>query len=374
MIKIHIMHILHSFGIGGLENSLANLINGMDRYKFDHSICVLSDEMAGLAKIARDDVKTFKVRRKFKHDPTLIFRLVQLLKKERPDIVRTYNWGAVEGILAAKISGIKSTVHSEHGFDIGEIVKKKLRRVLARRVIFMYCDRIIVPSLSLRKWLIEDVKVAAERIVYIPNGCDTAVFCPGRMPQIRKGFGIKDSDIVLGTVGSLKKLKGQDVLLEAFSGIKETGLKLMIVGDGPDKERLASMAEKMGLSGKILLTGSVIKPADIYKSIDIFVLPSLSENSPNCLLEAMATGLPIVATDVGDVSCILDNGTAGVIVQPRDASALTAGIKSLLNNLSMAQEKGRLARKTVEERFSLNKMTSEYEQSYQQILSGKEQA
>jgi glycosyltransferase involved in cell wall biosynthesis len=137
---------------------------------------------------------------------------------------------------------------------------------------------------------------------------------------------------------------------------------------------LVNMAKNTGLSGKISFTGGIAKPADIYKAMDIFVLPSLSENAPHCLLEAMATGLPVVATDVGDISHILDKGMAGVIVRPRDASALAGGIEGLLKNSDMAQKKGRFARKIVEERFSLSKMISEYEQICRHALREKGKA
>jgi sugar transferase (PEP-CTERM/EpsH1 system associated) len=370
--KTSVTHILYSFGIGGLENGLANLINKMDRDKFDHTVCVLSDEVSGFVKITDTPVRTFKIKRMFRHDPTLVPRLACFLRKQRPDMVRTYNWGAVEGIIAAKISGINTVIHSEHGFDMDEVVKQRARRVVARRALLRYCDMIIVPSAGLKQWLTEKVKIDGKKIEYIPNGCDTGVFFPGKAPHIREGLGISDADIVVGTVGTLKEIKGQRVLIEAFSEIRAPGLKLVIVGDGPDRKALEDMAGDMGVSNEVFFTGAVSDTAEVYRCMDMFVLPSLSENSPNCLLEAMSTALPVVASDVGDVRHITDNGAAGVIVRPRSPRELARAIQGLLGDRETAREKGIRARKRIEGHFSLGNMADGYERAYGKVLSGKE--
>ncbi|MDD5173491.1 MAG: glycosyltransferase [Candidatus Omnitrophica bacterium] len=364
--KIRIMHILYSFDIGGLENNIVNLINRMDRGRFSHSICIFSDRMAALQKIEIKDVKVFIVKRKFANDPTLIFRLARLLRNEHPDIVGTYNWGAIEGIPAARLAGVKRVVHSEHGFDLEEIYRKKLRRIFVRRFLLKKCDKIIAVSRLIKRWLMETVKIAEDRIVYVPNGCDLKIFYPGKDMERRRSLGIEDRDIVIGSVGGLKEIKGYDLLIAAFTKIakERDDLKLLLVGDGPQKERLKKLAEEAGVAEKIIFTGEIIETAPFYRAMDIFVLSSLAENFPIALLEAMATGLPIVATDAGDAGYMLDAGAGGLLVTTKDAAAIAKGVEYLLNDRTEAVKKGGIARKRVEELFSLDRMTGAYESLY----------
>jgi glycosyltransferase involved in cell wall biosynthesis len=304
----------------------------------------------------------------FSHDPTLIFRLILLLRKERPDIVRTYNWGSIEGILAARISGIKSIIYSEHGFNLEEIVQQKRRRILIRGWLLRFCDRIIVPAKRIQKWLIDVVGVTEEKIVYIPNGCNTDRFYPGKDEKAREMLGIKNSDIVVGTVGSLNKIKGQDLLMEAFAKASNGNMRLVIVGEGPERERLAEVAAGANIGDKVIFTGRIVDPAPLYRAMDIFVLPSLSENAPNSLLEAMSTGLPVIATDVGDVSYILEEGRCGIIVKPNDVSAIAHAIDFYLRNNSDAAEKGAFSRQRALELFNVKKMISAYESLYISLM------
>ena len=370
---IRIIHILYSFDIGGLETGIVNLVNKMDSNKFSHSICIFSRSIGSLEKIKNKNIKIFIVNRKFRHDPTVIFRLVSLLKRENPDLVRTYNWSGMEGIAAATLVGIKHIIHSEHGFNLEEIFKQKIRRMLTRKVLFNSCDKVIVVSKFLEKWLIEKVGLESNKIIYLPNGCDTKFFFPGRDETKRQQLGIRDNEIIIGTVGSLKELKDQESLAKAFAKLNKSynNLKLLIIGDGPKRKDLEIFVGDLGLAGRIIFTGNVADTAVFYRAMDIFALTSISENEPNTLLEAMATGLPIVATDVGDVRYMLDGENGGIVVKPKDIYAIADGIEYFLKNKQAARDKGGFVRKRTEELFNLERMVSAYEKLYLDILENK---
>lgn len=367
---IRIMHILHSFDVGGLETVIANLINRMDAGMFLHSICVFSKRTGALHLINDRNINVFIINRNFKHDPTVIFRLARLLKAEEPDMARTYNWGAVEGIIAAKLAGIKHIVHSEHGFDIDEILIKKKRRVLVRKILLRFCDKVITVSQVLQRWLVETVGIDANKLAYIPNGCDLNRFYPGRDEKIRNILSVKKNEILIGSVGSLKDLKDHGNLIRTFAAVNRycPDLKLVLIGDGPKRKDLEALAREQDVSNKVVFTGAVVDTAPFYRAMDIFVLPSLSENAPNVLLEAMASGLPIIATDVGDVRYMLDGEQGGIIVKPKDTEAVARGIGYFVKNISAAREKGNFVRNRAEKMYGMNDMVRAYQSAYLTLM------
>jgi len=370
--KINIMHVLYSFGLGGLEGGIASLIDTMDQDRFSHSICVFKDDLASLKKIKSTNIKVYVVKRFFGNDPSLIFRLCAFLKRHRPDIVRTYNWAGVEGIIAARLCGIRAVIHSEHGFDIDEISRKKARRVLARRLVLPRCDRIIAVARSLQRWLIDDVGIKSERVAYIPNGCDVARFYPGKDAGLRRNLGIEDDEAVIGTVGSLTGLKDQKGLLEAFAKVSagRHKLKLLIVGQGPLRKDLEALAKQLVVRECTVFTGAVAESAPYYRAMDIFVLPSISENMPNALLQAMATALPVIATDVGDVRYMTDGEKGGMLVKPKDVLAIEKGIGYFLDDPAAAKDRGGFARKRVEQGFDIRDTAKKYESLYVSAVGG----
>lgn len=367
------MHVLYSFDFGGLETCVANLINHTASDRFSHSLCVFSSKLSALEKIKNKALKTFVIKRNFKHDLSLFFRLAQLLRKEKPDILATYNWGAIEGILAAKGNGVRGVIHSEHGFDMEEVFERKRRRVLARRILTRFCDNVVTVSKALQKWLIENVQVDENKVQYIPNACDPEHFYPGKNPEKRKALGINESDFVIGTVGALKELKDQATLLKAFARVVRFNphVRLILIGEGSEQEHLENLSEDLGVKDKMLIISNVSDPAPFYRVLDLFVLPSLAENFPMALLEAMSSGLPIIATDVGDIPYMLDGNKGGVIIKPGDINALFDGIKLFLKNPEVAREKGSYVRTRAEDLFSIDQMVNRYESLYTSVANGK---
>ena len=371
--KIRIVHVLYSLGLGGLEGVVAGLVRGMDTEIFSHSICILENDLASLEKFNLSGVDVHIVKRHFRHDPTVVLRLVRVFGKLKPDIVATYNWAGMEGIVAARLCGIKNIVHSEHGLGTEEALKKKRGRLLERRILLKCCVKVIAVSRAIQAWLIDKVKADGGKVICIPNGCDTSEFHPGKDLELRKRLGINDSDAVMGTVGSLIELKGHKELLEAFSRIarSRSGVRLMFVGDGPLRKDLEELSGKLGIKEKVIFAGRVMDVSPFYRAMDSYALSSFSEALPMALLEAMATALPIIATDVGDVKYMLGGGKGGIIVKPKDVDALESGMRYFLDHPDAARENGNFARKRAEVSFNIVKTKDAYEKLYKSLTENR---
>ena len=371
--KIHVMHVLYNFGIGGLEKRLAVLLNKMDRDVFSHSVCVFNDNYEAKQYVENEKVRYFTLKKGRGNDLALIFKLRALFAKEKPDIIRTYNWGGVDGIIAACLIGKPVLIHSEHGFNLDEIKIKKRRRIYARKLLLNRADKVIVVGKVSKDWLVNDVRIEKGKVVYIPNGCDLSEFSPQVNDGARTRLGIEKDDFVIGSVGALKGLKDQETLIRAFGEASEgfNNMKLLLVGDGPQRDYLGTLARDLKIEEKVIFAGFMDKVAAAYQCMDIFALPSLSENCPNVILEAMATGLPIIATDVGDIRNMVGGERGGILTGVQDVHATKDAISSFFNNPEIRRKKGEFVRRRAEELFSIETMVEAYEKLFNEVLVEK---
>lgn len=246
------------------------------------------------------------------------------LRDWQPDVMVTSNWGSIEWAMANLLPVVRH-IHVEDGFGPEERATQLPRRVWMRRI-FLRRVQVVVPSLTLRKiatdiwWL--------PRVRYVPNGIDLSRFSIAA----REGNEVP----VIGTVAALRAEKNLGRLLRAFQLIADdTVAHLVIVGDGPMREELQALAKDMGLSARVRFTGHTDKAQDFYRDFDIFALSSDTEQMPLSVLEAMASGLPVVSTDVGDVRAMLVEDNAPFVVAQDDA-ALADALRRLLANPARA--------------------------------------
>jgi glycosyltransferase involved in cell wall biosynthesis len=198
------------------------------------------------------------------------------------------------------------------------------------------------------------------QIAQIPNGVDTDIFKP---------FLPSNNQTNITFIGRLDKMKGVQVLLEAFKALNEDSVTayLNIIGDGPDREKLKNCAVQAGIADSLNFCGEIVDIKPFLEKTAVFVLPSLSEGLPNVLLEAMACGLPIVTTRVGGNIDLIRDGVNGILVEPEHSDQLYQAMKKLLIDKNLAEKLGREARKTAEEKFSLQGITDQYLRLYQQL-------
>lgn len=371
-----IVHIILRLHIGGLENGLVNLINQMPRDRYRHAVICLKEYTDFRERIQDRNVPIYALNKLNGKDPGMYVRLWRLLRRLRPDIVHTRNLAAMDSVLSAFAAGVPCRIHSEHGWDVYDLYGKNWKYNLIRRACRPFINHYIALSRDIERWLATTVKVSPDKLSQIYNGVDTELFHPrGRSREMTSISEYFDSNsIVIGTVGRLAEVKDQLTLVRAFARLIEDTpcfrdrVRLALVGDGPMKQEVRSLVESTGLQDLTWMPGPRDNVNEILRSFDIFVLPSMNEGISNTILEAMATGLPVIATDVGGNPELVKCGKTGLLVPASDPEAMANAIKDYLDDPHMMRSHGRAARERVETSFSLETMVDRYMSIYDSML------
>ena len=315
---LFIMHVIHHLVIGGMENGIVNLINRLPRGRFRHVVVCIEDYSDFARRIERDDVELIACHRSQIGIWRLRWQLFTLFRRLRPDIVHSRNLSGLDALLPARLAGCK-TLHSEHGFDIDNLNGAASKPALLRRFHEPFVRGYICVSKDLRRLMIEQWGIPVAKVRQIYNGVDTELFTVAHFdryemfPEVLRG----DDLFVVGTVGRVRAIKDQATLLRAVAYVLEhqprlrERLRLVLVGDGPQLAELKTMVDSLGIAAQCWLPGARNDVATIMQSFDLFVLPSLNEGISNTLLEAMATGLPVLATAVGGNVELVEEGVVG---------------------------------------------------------------
>ena len=375
-----IAHIIFRLGIGGLENGLVNLINHMPADRYRHVIICLTHATDFRARIQRADVMIHELHKADGQDWGLYRRIWRLLRELQPDIVHTRNLSALEAQLPAWLVGVKARVHSEHGWDIfdpdGRNVKYQRLRRLFRPLISHY----IALSKQLEAYLHTAIKVPPPRLSRICNGVDSNRFRPEPAPHAHRPMPIADfaspDSCVIGTIGRMHGVKDQLNLVQAFIQLhamtdRSQRLRLVLVGDGPLREPALQMLDQHGIRDLAWLPGERNDVAELLRGFDIFVLPSRAEGISNTILEAMASGLPVVATDVGGNAELVDRNTNGFIVPPADPQALAEALHRYVLEPTLIERHAQASRARIEAQFSLEHMVRRYLDVYDAVLGDR---
>ncbi|MBX3464414.1 MAG: glycosyltransferase [Planctomycetes bacterium] len=282
-----------------------------------------------------------------------VSRLRGWLSAQRPELVLTYNWGAIEAAIAARSLGLP-LVHHEDGF-LPEEAERRLRRRSWLRRLALRGVPVVVPSQVLRRIATTEWKLPPAQVHHLPNGVDLGRFRPAPPP----------AEPVVGTVGGLRAEKDHATLLRAFAGLGPAAARLDLAGGGPLADDLRALADQLGVRERVRFHGPVRDTAPCYAAMSVFVLSSRTEQMPIALLEAMACGLPVVATDVGDVRAILPPAAAEGIVPPGDPAALAAALRRLLADADRRQRLGAENRRQVELHYEAGRCLDRFVQIYE---------
>ncbi|SDT97032.1 glycosyltransferase [Desulfobacula phenolica] len=362
---IKILHILDSFNIGGLENGVVNLVNTMDQDRFHHTICCIRDMGPMHKRILRKDVEIISLNVK-KRDWFVFLKLAKIIAKIRPDVVHTRNYGTIDGIIGALLAHAGAVIHGEHGREFNDPEGLNKRRNFFRKLLFLKPISIVAVSNDICKWLNETVKVPAVKICTIINGVDTNKFLPPPDKAAAKiKIGVDPSPMVIGSVGRMDKVKNYEMLLTASSMIDSASSPfcMVFVGDGPERKCLEQCARDKHLKN-VVFAGQQENVVDYLQAFDLFVLPSVAEGISNTILEAMACGLHVIATDVGGNTELIEDKKNGTLVHLNDVEALADRIGWSLANPEASRRIGEFALKLCIQRFSLERMVLEYENLY----------
>jgi sugar transferase (PEP-CTERM/EpsH1 system associated) len=372
-----VAHVIYRFDVGGLENGLVNLLNRMPPRRFRHAIVSLTDHSDFRQRLKRDDVEVFDLHKPPGNSPRTLLALWRLFRRLRPDIVHTRNVAALDATVPAALAGVPVRIHGEHGRDIDDPDGTNARRQLVRRLYRPFIHQYITVSRDLAQYLQERIMVPPSRIVQIMNGVDSSLFRPvgeHRDAVPHPGF-CGPEHFVIGTVGRMQEVKDQVTLARAFvrlaqimPGTKEH-VRLVMVGEGPLRERVRALLADAGLEQCAWLPGKRDDVARIMRSFDLFVLPSLAEGISNTILEAMATGLPVVATAVGGNRELVREGETGTLVPRDDPESMALALRAYASSAELCRRHGSEARRAIENEFGMDAMVDGYMKIYDTWLA-----
>ena len=371
-----VAHIIYRLDVGGMENGLINLINHMPAERYRHAIICLDDFTDFRLRLRRSDVACYALHKKPGKDVGLYLRMWRLLRRLRPQIVHTRNLAALDSLVPAAFAGVRHRVHGEHGRDVIDIDGNSLKYTLLRRALRPFAERYIALSLDLERWLRERIGVGPNKLVHICNGVDMHWFKPasvGRAPLPAANFA-GPGTFVIGSVLRMQPVKDPMNLVHAFvclltrwPRLRERA-RLVLIGNGPLYTEAENELRRAGVERLAWLPGGRNDVAQLLLGFDAFVLPSLAEGISNTILEAMASGLPVVATNVGGNPDLLRDGETGLLVPRSDPEALARALRTYIDDPALAARHGRAGRERVEREFSLEVMMRRYMAVYDDVL------
>ena len=375
-----VLHIVYRFDVGGLENGVVNLINEMPAGAYRHAVLALTEATEFRHRIRRDDVPVVALHKPPGHGVWLYPTLFRLMRQWRPAIVHSRNLAALEAVVPAWAAGVPVRIHGEHGRDVDDLDGDSRKHQWLRRLYLPFVNHQVALSGELANYLVTKVGVGRAGVTRICNGVDTGRFKPaeGGVPAAIEGCPFDGSrHWLVGTVGRMRAVKDQCSLARAFvlalqlqPALRER-VRLVMVGEGPLRAESLAILEAAGVADLTWLPGERDDVADVMRGLNCFVLPSLAEGVSNTILEAMASGLPVIATGVGANAELVDHGETGEIVAPADAQALAASIVRLALHPERAATMGRAGRAAAQARFSLPAMVGAYQSLYDSQLRAR---
>lgn len=360
--RTRIWYLIGTLSVGGAERTLVDLANGLDRDAFEATIWTI-DDLGPLATELEDHVTVRSLQATSKADLAAPLRFVAALRRERPDILQSFLFydntlATLAGLFSTEttvITGVRSVPNEPNRF-----------RSLVRRVTLRLADHIVSNSKAGAEFIV-DHGADPDRVSVVHNGRDLEAYQNGTAcPELRESLGIPPEASVVGTVGRLIERKGHYDLLEAWPLVlaEHPGAQLMIVGDGPEREGLETRARELGIWNSVHLPGTRDDVPAVLDLMDVFVFPSHFEGLPGALLEAMAAGLPIVATPVDGNTELITDGESGIYTPVADPESLGNRIDQLLSDPELSSQLGDSAACVANEVFTLAQMTESFEQLY----------
>lgn len=366
-----VAHVVFRFDYGGLENGIVNIVNSLPASEFDHAIIAISEVSDFKARIRRPDVRVFALHKKPGKDFGAYIRLWKLLREIKPAIVHTRNIGTMDCLPFAWLAGVPARIHGEHGWDVHDPDGRNPKYRLMRRVLGPFAHSFVTVSRDLADWLVRVVGVRPGKVTHICNGVDTQRFRPNTAARSRLPKEIfPDGCVVVGSVTRLTAIKDPLNLVRAFVqirrelGDKGPDVRLALIGDGPLRADVERELKAAGCEQFAWIAGSRDDVDALLAAFDVFALGSLREGISNTVLEAMSSGVPVIASATGGNLELIRDRETGILVPPGDSAALAAALSTYVTDAQLRVAHGQAARQRTEELYSLTGMMSRYRELY----------
>jgi len=363
MTQIHIVHIVFNFSTGGLENGLVNIINHLPKEEFRHSIiCLKSFDQQFFERITNTDTSIYALNKPAGKSIRYFFDLYKQLKKIKADIVHTRNLTSLECQLVTLLAGVKHRIHGEHGWDSPQ-AKNHNKSKNIRKLFSIFVNQYVALSIEGCEYLRHHINVKKEKISHICNGVDIERFQPNNSKSQGKVLEVL-------TVGRLAGVKNQLLLLKALSIVLKQNkhIKVTIIGEGICRHELEKYIQTNELKGNCQLLGDRTDIPELMQQADLFVLPSLAEGISNTILEAMASGLAIAATNVGGNAELVSQDENGKLFETNSPEELANVLLEYINNKNLLDLHGSSSREKAVNQFSIDTMAEKYKELYLNIM------
>jgi glycosyltransferase involved in cell wall biosynthesis len=373
----HLLHVFSTFVPAGPQVRVAKLLAAFGA-EFRHSIVAMDGVTTARELLLPElDVRFLDPPPKAGSLATAR-RMRALLRRERPGLLLTYNFGAIDSVLAARSLGLRNVVHHEDGFLPDEVQGFKRRRVWLRRIALGGAAQVVVISRNLERIARELWKLDPSRVHFIANGIEVERFevergdgQPGH-PELRAQLGIPRDAVVVGAVGHLRPEKNLPRLLAAVAAAQRGAqAHVLLLGDGPERVQLKALAAHDALRGRVHFAGYQADPRAYYRAMDVFALSSDTEQMPIALLEAMASSLPVLSTNVGDVRAMLPEDQAPFVVDlaPECTAQFAAALDRLVADVELRRRLGAANRARAAQEFALDRMVHRYGDLYRSLIA-----
>ena len=362
--KIKILHVIQTLETGGLENGVVNICNKIDKKKFIIDILCLRGKGELVNRIVNNAASVY-YRENLKGSMIkYIYNAYSLCKLKKYDIIHSHGWGTlIPSFIAGRLTGAK-VINGEHG----TIYDDTLRRRLLQRLIFSMVDLNLTVSEDLKRELMNRFRIGGDNIKPIINGVDLKKFHPSSKSRkkIREELSLKKENFLIGSVGRLVGVKDYPSIIKAFNDIIKyyNDARLILVGEGDERKKIENLIETYNLKNEIKLLGRRDNINEILNAMDLFILSSKSEGLSNTILEAMACGKTVIATNVGGNPEIISDKKTGLLYDVGDVKKLSEICRELIFDKKQLTTYSDNALKHIQNELSVEKMIKNYEKTY----------
>lgn len=371
--QLRVLHVVNRLDLGGAESGILKVIVGLGSEEFTHAVCTARGHSIQFSQERSFSGQLFDAAGPGSEFQFLMHRFVRIIRQYRPHIVHSRNWGAIEAVFAARLAAVPVVIHSEHGYELDMLKGMPMRRRLLRRVAYGLADTVFTVSSDLRDYHAGQAGISPNKVKVLVNGVDSERFSPRPEKKLafRADFGLPENRFLVGTAGRLVAIKDQALLLRTAKILVQHGSDLCVAlaGDGPELESLKALAASLSLSDRVYFLGASRNIAAFLNTLDVFVLPSVSEGMSNTVLEAMSSGLPVVATRVGGNPELIEDHTSGLLFRVGEEAELAEHLSNLAADPQLRHALGASARARILREYRLDGMVDRYRNLYRQLAA-----